>query len=202
MNAHEFVSLKERSKEAWIKMERWRLAYRSDHKSIGNRANYLKWGTVISGVLTGASSLSFFGDDPTKYITGVAGFMTGVLAVMDKVFQWESNSNEAWRSSKFLEDLQSDLYQYVWAVSSKKPIESPESFLAKINNKLNSYTSLPCTDPDQFLEAAEEASKRLNFENMAMIDQAMPDEPDDDDLLPEDVDGIDGFQPVIDGGTF
>ncbi|PKH04432.1 hypothetical protein CXF72_00680 [Psychromonas sp. MB-3u-54] len=202
MNTHEFVSLKARSKEAWIKMERWRLAYRSDHKSIGNRANYLKWGTVIGGVLTGASSLSFLGEDPTKYITGIAGFMTGVLAVMDKAFQWESNANEAWRNSKLLEDLQSDLYQYLWAVSASKLIESPESYLAKINNKLISYTSLPCIDPDQFLAAAQEASKRFNFENMVMIDHAVPDEADDDDLLPEEVDGIDGFQPIIDRGDF
>lgn len=202
MNAHEFGSLKERSKEAWIKMERWRLAYRSDHKSIGNRANYLKWGTVISGVLTGASSLSFLGEDPTKLMTGIAGFMTGVLAILDKAFQWESNSNEAWRSSKQLEDLQSDLYQYVWAVSSNKAIESPENFLAKINNKVTSYTSLPCTDPDQFLKVAVGASKRLNFENMIMLNQTTMDEPDDDDLLPDDVDGVDGVQPVIDGGAF
>jgi len=146
-------------------------------------------------------SLSLLGQDATKYITGVAGFITGVLAVMDKVFQWESNSNEAWRSSKLLEDLQSNLYQYVWAVSSNQAIESPENFLAKINNEMTSYTSLPCTDPDQFLEAAEEAYKRLNFENMVMLDQAILDEPDDDDMLPEDVDGVDGFQPAIDGGA-
>ena len=35
-----------------------------------------------------------------------------------------------------------------------------------------------------------------------MIDHAVSDESDDDDLLPEEVDGIDGFQPVIDGGDF
>jgi len=202
MNAQEFTSLKARAKEAWIKMERWRLAYRSDHKSISERANYLKWGTIFSGVLTGASSLTFLGDDPSKYLTGIGGFVTGVLAVVDKVFQWESNSNEAWRSSKLLEDLQSDLYQYLWTVSANKPIESPENFLAKVSSKLSSYTSLPCSDPDQFIDVATQACKRLSFDNMQFLEYGIPEEIDDDDILPEDVDGIDGLQPVIDGRGF
>jgi hypothetical protein len=201
MNPQEFESLKMRSKEAWIKMERWRLAYRSDHKILSTRANYLKWATVISGVLTGASSLSFLGENPIEYITGVAGFITGVLAVMEKVFQWESNAMEAWRSSKLLEDLQSDLYQYLWAVSSKKALENPERFLAKINSKMNGYTSQPCSDPDEFLCAAEKAADRLNFENMKIIDVST-DEDADDEILAEDIDGIEGLQPIIEGGTF
>ncbi len=202
MNAHEFASLKQRAKEDWIKMERWRLAYRSDHKSIRKRANYLKWGTVLSGVLTGASSLTFFGDDPLKYITGIGGFITGVLAVVDKVFQWESSSNETWRNSKLIEDLQSDLYQYVWTVSVNKPMDNPERFLAKISNKFISYTSLQCSDPDQYMDVAIEACERLSFENMQIAVDLIPDEFDDDDILPEDIDGIDGVQPIIDGGTF
>jgi len=203
MNGPEFTSLKHRAKETWIKMARWRLAYRSDHKTISERANYLKWGTVLSGVLTGASSLTFLGDDPSKYITGIGGFITGVLAVVDKVFNWESSANEAWRNSKLLEDLQSDLYQYVWTVSANKPIESPESFLAKTTNKLSSYTSLPCTDPDHFLDMAILACDRLNLENMQLLEREIPDDiVDDDDILPEDVDGVDGIQPVVDGGRF
>ncbi|MCP4486088.1 MAG: hypothetical protein GY820_02025 [Gammaproteobacteria bacterium] len=201
MNSHKFASFKQRAKEAWIKMERWRLAYRSDHKSISLKANYLKWGTVLSGVLTGASSLTFLGADPAKYITGISGFITGVLTVVDKAFQWEASSNEAWRNSKLLEDLQSELYQYVWTVSANNPIENPESFLAKISNKISSYTSLPCSDPDYFQDEATQGYERLNFEKMKLAEYSVPDDADDDDILPEDTEGVTEIQPDVDGGA-
>jgi hypothetical protein len=181
MNQHQFDAFMIRSRDLWVTMETYRLAYLHDSEKSNKYAENLKWLTLGSGVLTGLSSVPVFLNlGMSEYIVAFLGALTGALSLAEKLFGWEQRSTTTWERHKSLENLQKDLFHYALDISSSTEAEGAGLFIQQISVKSEEETSLRITDLEVWKKRANAALLKHRINQISFdgtpVDAAEPEE--------------------------
>lgn len=190
MDEPQFKTFAERAKDLWERMAKYRSAYAEGNAKAAKWAEALKWLTVICGMVTGISSLTLLvGQITSTALTGIAGVFTGTLGLADKVFRWEEKSNEMWKRSKQLEDLQSDLYQYALIVRASQETDDPVFHLDQLTKKISEITSYRAGAIEDYEDRARASLEKhpINTLEWLAVEEAID---VDKEGLPDDAAGV------------
>jgi hypothetical protein len=177
MTEAHFNVLLVRAKEIWKRMETYRVAYHERSTVFTRNAEWLKWMTIGAGFATGVGSLAIFTETTSVAFagfTGIAGVITGSLGMCDKLFHWEERSNDLWVRSKSLENLQSELYQFVIEASVSNLSEEPGFFLERVIEKYKQDSSCKIQDLGR---AEQQAAQSLVVHGLSSLEFAGDEKP-------------------------
>lgn len=192
MDEGQFIALKDRAKDSWETAEKYRLAYIEKSSIDSKFASVIKWLTLSAGLITGASTLpQIFGQDTSSSLTAISGMVTGLLTLADKLFQWEAKSNEYWSGAKSLENIQSELYQFLVGIVGGDKENDIGFRMQRFHEKVKDLTQLKISGEDKYAQLAmqslsEHKIGRVKFHADAPIIQ----EAEEDSSLAENAEGV------------
>jgi hypothetical protein len=160
MDESQFSALKDRGKDSWETAEKYRLAYIAKSSTDSKFASILKWLTLLAGFITGISTLpQFFGQETSNNLTAIAGLITGLLTLADKLFQWETKSNEYWAGGKSLEGIQSEMYHFLVGIVGGDQDDDLGFKLQRFHEKVKDLTQLKIGDEVKYAQLAMQSVK-------------------------------------------
>ncbi|GHB94322.1 hypothetical protein [Cerasicoccus arenae] len=189
MNEQQFNAFLIRSKDLLRRIETYRLAYGERSEVQNKNAVKLKVVTLIAGIITAVSSIGTLTVELSTLLTGVSGGITGILAMADNLFRWEESSNDNWRRSKKLEDLQYELYQYCLEASLGSTVEQGSLLISRVNERFSQETTLMIDNRALYESRAETFIENHGINSVCY----QPDQVDasfDDERISEEATGI------------
>lgn len=192
MDDVQFMALRDRAKDSWETAEKYRIAYLNKSNIDSKFASAIKWLTLISGFFTGISSLpQIFGQETSSTLTAIAGMITGILTLGDKLFQWESKSNEYWSQAKSLESIQSELYQFMVGIIGGDRENDLSFKMQRFHEKIKDLTQLKISKAERYSQLANQALIEHKISRMNFISNQIEQEDIEEEIsLAENAEGI------------
>jgi hypothetical protein len=192
MDESQFIALKDRAKDSWETAEKYRLAYIEKSSIDSKFASVIKWLTLFSGLITGASTLpQIFDQDISNSLTAIAGMITGILTLADKLFQWEAKSNEYWSGAKSLESIQSELYQFLVGIVGGDEENDIGFRMQRFHEKVKDLTQLKVSGEDKYAQLAMQSLKEHKIAHVKFhVDPPIREVVEDESSLAENAEGV------------